>query len=427
MLSAVSGIRWRRGILLMMHKLRLKFIRIAMAALAAAVILVAIGINLMNWLNVRSEIEETVSFLAESDGMISPERASEWAGRNKHRQNVLTQSVYFIGQTEGNGKYQVMSQERNAPASRENAESLLARAADSGRESGFLDDYYYRTFSSRGGATAWIFLNCESYLTASKNLLLFSVIICAAGILLSLLIVSLLSRKAIQPFLRNEQKQKQFITDASHELKAPLAVISANMDVLALKDRDNPWIDGTRNQVVSMRSLVEDMVYLSRVDETDRPLNPESLDLKDLILETAEPYQAMAEFRNKSFQCDAGVNLPVRGDKSSLRRVISILCDNAVKYTPEGGTIILRARPENRKAVIETENPPIQPLTDEDCSRLFDRFYRADKARDREKQNGYGIGLSIAQAVITRHGGTASAGMTPDGTLLIRLTVPLDK
>jgi signal transduction histidine kinase len=199
------------------------------------------------------------------------------------------------------------------------------------------------------------------------------------------------------------------------------------MDVLALKDRDNPWIDGTRNQVVSMRSLVEDMVYLSRADETDRPLNPESLDLKDLILETAEPYQAMAEFRNKSFQCDAGVNLPVRGDKSSLRRVISILCDNAVKYTPEGGTIILRARPENRKAVIETENPPIQPLTDEDCSRLFDRFYRADKARDREKQNGYGIGLSIAQAVITRHGGTASAGMTPDGTLLIRLTIPLDK
>ena len=158
----------------MMHKLRLKFIRIAMAALAAAVILVAIGINLMNWLNVRSEIEETVSFLAESDGMISPERASEWAGRNKHRQNVLTQSVYFIGRTEGYGKYQVMSQERNAPVSRENAESLLARAADSGRESGFLDDYYYRTFSSRGGTTAWIFLNCESYLTASKNLLLFS-------------------------------------------------------------------------------------------------------------------------------------------------------------------------------------------------------------------------------------------------------------
>ena len=111
MLSAASGIRWRRGILLMMHKLRLKFIRIAMAALAAAVILVAIGINLMNWLNVRSEIEETVSFLAESDGMISPERASEWAGRNKHRQNVLTQSIYFIGRTEGNGKYQVMSQE----------------------------------------------------------------------------------------------------------------------------------------------------------------------------------------------------------------------------------------------------------------------------------------------------------------------------
>ena len=253
-------------------------------------------------------------------------------------------------------------------------------------------------------------------------------IICIAGILLSLLFVSLLSKKAIQPFVRNEQKQKRFITDASHELKAPLAVISANMDVLALKEEENdPWIDSTRNQVASMRNLVEDMVYLSRADETDRPLNPESLDPKDLVRETAEPYQAMAEFQGKSFQCEADENLPVCGEESSLHRVISILCDNAVKYTPEGGTIILRACPENRKAVIETENPPVQPLTEEDCSRLFDRFYRADKARDREKQNGYGIGLSIAQAVIARHGGTASAAMTPAGTLLIRLTVPLDK
>ena len=99
----------------------------------------------------------------------------------------------------------------------------------------------------------------------------------------------------------------------------------------------------------------------------------------------------------------------------------------AIESRETGEVMGALTRPENRKAVIETENPPIQPLTDEDCSRLFDRFYRADKARDREKQNGYGIGLSIAQAVITRHGGTASAGMTPDGTLLIRLTIPLDK
>ena len=411
----------------MMHKLRLKFIRIAMVSLTAAVFLVAAGINVMNWLNVRTEIGETISFLAESDGMISPERASQWAGKNKHRKNVLTQSVYFIGRSEKNGNLQVVNQGRMETIDREEAKILLERAAESGRISGFVEDYCFQQFTSRGNTTSWIFLNCESYLTASRNLLLFSAAICIAGILLSLLIVSLLSKKAIRPFVRNEQKQKRFITDASHELKAPLAVISANMDVLALKDQDNPWISGTKNQVASMRNLVEDMVYLSRADETDRPLQTAALNLKDLVAETAEPYQAMAEFQGRLFTCEAREDLPVQGEEEALRRVVSILCDNAVRYPPEGGTIRLRARTEGPIAVIETENPPLQPLTEEDCRRLFDRFYRADKARNREKPGGYGIGLSIAQAVITRHGGTAEAGITPDNTLLIRLTLPLRK
>ena len=411
----------------MMHKLRLKFIGIAMASLTAAVVLVAAAINVMNWVNVRAEIGETVSFLAESDGMTSGEKAGEWAGKNRHKKNVLTQSVYFIAKTERDGSLQVAGQGPMESISREEADSLLERAAASGRKSGFLDDYFFQQFTSRGNAVTWIFLNCESYLTSSRNLLLFSAVICAAGILLSLLIVSLLSKKAIRPFVRNEQKQKRFITDASHELKAPLAVISANMDVLALKDQDNPWINGTRNQVASMRNLVEDMVYLSRADEADRSAEAKPVNLKELVPETAEPYQAMAEFQNKTFQCEAEKDLPVRGDASALQRVVSILCDNAVKYTPEGGAIRLRAYPDGRNAVIETENPPLQPLTEENCARLFDRFYRADEARSREKQSGYGIGLSIAQAVIDRHGGSAAAGMTSDHTLLIRLTVPLDK
>ena len=421
------GIHWRRDIPQMIHKLRLKFIWIAMAALMAAVILVAAAINIMNWLNVRSEIGETISFLAESGGIISPETANEWAGKNKHRKNVLTQSVYFIGRTGQDGSLQVVNQGRMETVTREEALSLLERAADSGRESGFVDDYCFQQFTSRGSSASWIFLNCESYLTASHNLLLFSAVICIAGILLSLLIVSLLSKKAVQPFIRNEQKQKRFITDASHELKAPLAVISANIDVLALKDQDNPWINGTRNQVASMRTLVEDMVYLSRADETDRPMELKDLNLKDIVLETAEPYQAMAEFQNKPFQCEAEKDLPVIGDETALQRVVSILCDNAVKYTPEGGTIHLRAFADGRNAIIETENPPIQSLTEENCNRLFDRFYRADEARNRGKQIGYGIGLSIAQAVIDRHGGSATARLTSKNTLLIRVNVPLDR
>ena len=206
----------------MMHKLRLKFIRIAMAALAAAVILVTAAINVMNWLNVRAEIRETVAFLAESDGTVSPERANEWAGRNKHRNNVLTQSVYFIARSEGNGSVQITGQGRNGSVSREEAADLLERAAASGRESGFLDDYCYQRLSSRNGS-AWIFLNCESYLTASRNLLLFSAVVCAAGILLSLLTVSLLSA------LRTSSRSSSGSTSAIGLLTSALTLLSASV------------------------------------------------------------------------------------------------------------------------------------------------------------------------------------------------------
>ena len=414
----------------MMHKLRLKFIRIAMISLMAAVILVAAAINLMNWINVRAEIGETVSFLAETDGLISPEKANEWAGKNRHRKNVLSHSVFFFGRSQPNETLPIVSQGRMETVSQEEAADLLERAAAAGRTSGFLDDYFFQQIPARGKAANWIFLNCENYLTGCRNLLLFSGVICAAGILLSLLIVSLLSKKAIRPFVRNERKQKRFITDASHELKAPLAVISANMDVLALKDQDNPWINSTRSQVASLRNLVEDMVYLARADEANQPVEANPVQLGELIPETAEPYQAMAEFHNKLFACEAQQDLPVRGDASALQRVVSILCDNAVKYTPEGERIQLRAYADGRNAVIETENTPVQPLTEENCARLFDRFYRADEARSRDQQggqSGYGIGLSIAQAVMERHGGSAAAHMTPGSKLLIRLTLPLDK
>ena len=130
----------------MMQKLRLKFIRIAMLALTLAMLLVTVAINLMNWLNVRAEISETMTFLAEVGGSLSNERAREWAGRSRHRENVLTQAVYFIGSSAPGSTFQLVYPERTGSVSRESALDLLSRAASSGRETGFLDDYCFRRY-----------------------------------------------------------------------------------------------------------------------------------------------------------------------------------------------------------------------------------------------------------------------------------------
>ena len=218
--------------------------------------------------------------------------------------------------------------------------------------------------------------------------------------------------------------QKQFITDAGHELKTPLTVISANMDVLALETGRNEWVDSTKKQVSDMRALVDEMIYLSRLNEEEAKLERREIDMSALVRDAAEPFQAMAEYKGKSLCVEAGDGVRMTGDEGALRRLVSILCDNAVKYAPEGDGIMLELKKAGRGAVeLRCENAVSEPMDDETLRHLFDRFYRADASRSREN-GGYGIGLSIARAVAERHGGSMTARRTRDGriafTALIR-------
>ena len=408
----------------MIEKLRRRFIQIAMIALAVAIILVTAAINLMNWMNVRQEMTDTLNLLVQNNGVISLEGTNAWSGFSSHRKNLLAQSSYFTATATSSGGIRVLNRVRAEGLTDEETDILIVQAINEGKTTGQIGDYLYHA-TSIAGLTSLIFLNCENALSSVRTLLLFSVIVCAAAISLSFLIVYRLSRKAIKPFLLNEQKQKQFVTDVSHELKAPLTVISANMDVMSLEAPENPWIQSTRNQVSSMRDLVESLVYLSRMDEGVLPFEAARLCMTDLVREAAEPYQAMAEFQGKSFTLTLQEDLYLEGDPVPLRRLVSILCDNAVKYTPEEGDIALRLRKDGRVILLETENLPATPLKEEQCGRLFDRFYRADAARTREeKPTGYGIGLSIAQAVVRKHNGQITATLLPTGALLLRCQFP---
>ena len=163
-----------------------------------------------------------------------------------------------------------------------------------------------------------------------------------------------------------------------------------------------------------MRHLVDELVYLSRMEEENAPLTMEILAVAPLLRETAEPFAAMAEYQGKSMETDAENDLTLRGDRASVQRLLSALLDNAVKYAPAESSIRVSARGEGRHIVLTVSNDVSQPLTEEQCGRLFDRFYRADPSRNKEKQGGFGIGLAIAAAIAQKHGGTISAAMEND-------------
>ena len=166
-----------------------------------------------------------------------------------------------------------------------------------------------------------------------------------------------------------------------------------------------------------MRRLVDELVYLSRMEEENPPLTVEELDVGKLLEETAEPFVSMAEFSGREMVVEAEEGLRITGDRASLQRLMSTLCDNAVKYASDSPIRAeIRAEGKNQ-VVLRVSNPVAEPLTKQQCDQLFNRFYRVDESRNKDKKSGFGIGLAIAAAIAEKHGGRISAAM--EGNLLV--------
>ena len=402
----------------MIRGIRRRFMRIAISVLALAMVLVAVIINGANWVNVRGELYETLGYLGEwgrgPQGVGPRGNLPVRKGNpSRHMRNMMNESRFFSVTVSGDGSCALSDATR---VSEEDADSLIelaTKALAGGRTSGFYGDYLFRVDGESGERVA-LFLNCETKLAQVRSLALISAAACAGCILLAWLLVGLFSSRAIRPLVESAVQQKQFITDAGHELKTPLTVISANMDVLSLETGDNEWIRSTRKQVANLRGLVGELIYLSRLDEEDAKLQKIDLNLSKLVEEGAEPFVGMAEFAGKALEVQVEPDVHVTGDGAMLGRLVSILCDNAVKYAPEGDTIALTLTRSRKGVLLATDNALREPMSDETLRHLFDRFYRADASRSRES-GGYGIGLSVAQAIAEKHGGTIKVRQTPEG------------
>ena len=393
----------------MIRQLRRRFVVASVAVLSAVMILLTVVINMANWISVRQDISDTVDELASSAVGYSWSKGR--SQRNRHGES-LYESRYFVV-TEG--KSGLTAEMSNVSSySGEDAVAMAEAVLAGERDSGFTGECFYRLYTEDGRSSI-LFLDCGSKLTAVRQLTWISLAACGGGILLAWLLMSLLSRRAIQPILENTERQKRFITDASHELKTPLSVIRANMEVMALDDPENEWILSTRRQTGLMSRMVNDLVFLARMDEeTGRPAQT-ALDLAALFRETAEPFVMTAEAGGRVFTLETPETLTLSGDRKGLERLISVLCDNALKYSPEGDTIRLRLTAKGGWAVIESENTAAEPIPPDRLKHLFDRFYRADEARSkRDGKSGFGIGLAIARAVAEAHGGDTAAWMVND-------------
>ena len=342
---------------------------------------------------------------------------------------------YFTVTINSKGEVENIDTSKIASVSSENAAEYAKKLWKSGKKgdgkSGFADNCKYLTVDE-DGATMYIFLSCQRELSTIKTYILASVGISVFGLLVVFVMIYFFSGKILKPVSESYEKQKRFITDASHEIKTPLTIIDANTEVIEMMEGENEWTSSTRKQIARLTSLTEKLVFLSRMDEEATKLEMLEFSLSDAILDTAEPFKAVARTKGKKLTIDVTDKILYTGDEKTIRQLVSILLDNAIKYSGYSSVSCEKATQTQNNCVTTTGDPAseieltMRPSgknriitvwnTVDDTANikkgrqdmLFERFYRTDASRN-SKTGGFGIGLSAAYAIVKAHKGKITA------------------
>lgn len=408
----------------MIKTLQKKFIKTAMVAISVLLAVFICAINVVNVITVSDEIDKTLEFLTESNLGIPPrmeqlEPEKEGFGKffSPVRDEERAMSArYFTAEVDSAGQIIRINTENILSVTAEEAEELVARITLSGNNEGKIEGFKFRTVQAQMNNTSMIVcVDTSASLRGAFTVVMISIGVGAVCWLVMLLFVSLLSKKAIKPIAENLEKQRQFVTDAGHEIKTPLAIILANTDALELHNGESKWSKNIRSQTIRLNGLMQNLLTLSRSDEAKEKLVKEEQCADALLNDVVEGFVTLAENQQKKICAEIGENITVTAHRESLHQLFTVLVDNAVKYSSNFSEIYINLKPENDKTVFTTRNT-CDSLPECEPEKLFDRFYRADEART-QKNGGYGIGLSVARAIAENHGWEIFANYEKDNIM----------
>lgn len=312
---------------------------------------------------------------------------------------------------------------RIASVSGEEAQAYAQQVAKKEQISGYLYHFKYQVliddFAMEGKTV--IFLDVSRQFQSIWMVAVLSVGVAVICWLCMLLLVVILSRRAIRPIAQNMLKQRQFVTDAGHELKTPLAVIQANIDAMELINGENKWSRNIRSQTIRLSGLMQNLLTLAKMDEESLLLPMTDFALGELVEESIQPFHEALDLKNIHMEADIAADVFIHANRGYMQRLLSILLDNAVKYTNDEGRISVQLKKAEKAAVLQIKNS-CEELPKEDAEKLFDRFYRGDRART-QKNGGYGIGLSAAYAIVKAHKGDISARYTEGNTIIFTVRI----
>lgn len=398
----------------MFRKLRVRFILIASVAVTGILFFLVGALNSVRFLQTTGEIQAVLNILSDNQGEFPSVQATAQALDNDRISiDTIYQYRYYSAVFNEDGTVYSSNLNNISNLSQEQALKSAKSVVKQHRKNGIftIGGQYYSyqvTRDSRTKRYLAVVLDSTKYLEDRNDFLWVSIRSALYSVIFFIVVISVVSSWAIRPYVRNYEKQKRFITNAGHELKTPLAIISANTELQELMTGENEWTESTKDQVNRLSNLINQMVSLARLEEQP-DIALVDVDFSSLVQKAAQDFKSVAEKAGKDYHIRVQDDIHVKASQDELYELISILIDNACKYCDEDGQIFVtltKAKRRKRARLIVSNS--YADGKNVDYSRFFDRFYREDESHN-HKQAGYGIGLSMAESLVNLFKGKIAA------------------
>lgn len=382
----------------MFKKIRKKFFFLVSSITFASLFVIVFILNLSNHITTTNRLTDRCENILRIE---NPEH-KEGEGDKKE----VTPHYFII---ENNDGIYTFSNTMAFPYSNDEFNSLAEKTFSSNNNKGYEGYLYFLKEDNKA-----VFIDARSEIESFNNTLIISSSVSFAAFAIISVSSLLFSRPILKPYEKLYDSERKFLTNASHELKTPLAIVMANLDVLSSNYPENQWVESSIEHSKRMKGLINEMVSLNKIEELSGTSKMEDFDIAIDLSEAAESYLSLAMKKNVSLNFDIPETYIYKGNEELVLRLFGILLDNACKYVNEDGYINISLKGDKKKTVIVFSNS-VSTLNKEKLSHCFDRFYTFNESRNRQ-EGGYGIGLSIAKAIVNEHHSDIEAKSNKDGT-----------
>lgn len=398
----------------MIQKFRWKFIYISIASLFVVLVVTMGTLLTINYQQSKAEVNRVLDTLVKNDGHLTPGNAQPLFGNQKdyinrnflggrYNPEAVYQYRYFSVKVGPKNKIQILNDDNVYQVSSSQVKKISQRILKSGQKSGVIEigqnDYQYRQTKTKMGDQIIVFLNESLIFNRFWLLLKISILLGIGALIVFALVLMAVSRRAIKPIIETYHKQREFVTNAGHELKTPLAIISANTEMQEMLGDDSEWIESTKDQTERLTKLINRLIALARTGETGEIIVGK-VNFSEIVKSDAQDFKSVMQKNGLHYQAEVSSGIFVRGEEHSLKELVNILLDNACKYCDEGGKVIVSLNKSRlgKHAILKVKNSYADGKG-KDYQHFFDRFYRQDESHN-SKKSGFGIGLAMARDLV---------------------------